>query len=238
MTIQLTIALYLGGVVADAGSEHTLAEDVESALIFEGKATRVGAAPDQAGPVSLTSDNHQAAHIAMGTWDDLNFNAAGINPPGSADSATRDPITGMILFAGNTDNVLAACAQMPHSWIQGSEVRPHIHLRFPTAATANTRWKFEYDLANVNGEFVNAYGTYTLLGIITVANPNNAKKSVVANLGAIDMTGLTVSAQIPWKLTRLSNSDAADNHNADVVLTDIDFHYQKDTPGSRQEYVK
>jgi hypothetical protein len=177
-----------------------------------------------------------AANEAGGTWEDLNFNAAGINPAGAANEASIDPDTGMRLFAGNTDNVLAATAQMPHGWIEGTEVRPHLHLRFPTAAVANTRWKLEYDIANVNGEFVNNYGVYTTLATITIANPNNVKRSVVVGFGSIDMTGYGKSAQIPWKLTRLASSDAADNHNANVVLTDIDFHYQRNRFGSIGEY--
>jgi len=187
---------------------------------------------------SLNPNHHLQEYALLGTWDDLNFSATGINPTGAAGAATRDQDTGMLVFSGTADNVLVGQAQMPHRWREGSEVRPHVHLRFPTAAVANTRWKFEYDMANVNGEFANDYGVYTVLGTVTIANPNNAKKSVVASLGAIPMTGLTVSAQIPWKLTRLANSDAADNHASDVVLTDIDFHYQSDAPGSRQEYVK
>lgn len=188
--------------------------------------------------IGIVSDvTYLEANETAGTWEDLNFNAAGINPAGAADSATRDTTTGMLLFAGNQDNVLAGCAQMPHGWIEGTEVRPHIHLRFPTAEVANTRWKLEYDLASVNGNFVNNYGVYTTLATITIANPNNAKKSVVIGFGPIDMTGYGKSAQIPWKLTRLANSDAADNHNANVVLTDIDFHYQRNRFGSIGEYT-
>lgn len=186
----------------------------------------------------VTGANHSFEHVAMGSWDDLNFAAAGINPPGAANSATRDASTGMLVFAGNQDNVLAGCAQMPHKWIEGSEVRPHLHLRFPTASVSNSRWKFEYDVGNVNGLFNNAYGVYTTLATVTVANPNDARKSVVVGLGAITMTGFTLSAQIPWKLTRLASTDSLDTDTADAILTDLDFHYQSDTPGSRQEFIK
>ena len=175
----------------------------------------------------------------LGSWDDLNFSATGINPTGAAGAATRDQDTGMIVFSGTADNVLVGTAQMKHRWVEGSAVRPHLHLRFPTAAVANTRWKFEYDMADVNGDFANAYGTYTTLATITVANPNNAKKSVIAEFGLLDMTGKTLSAQVPWKLTRLASSDAADNHAADVILTDVDFHFQSDrSNGSRTEFMK
>jgi hypothetical protein len=187
---------------------------------------------------SLNINHHLQELALLSAWADLNFSAAGINPPGAADSATRDTTTGMLVFSGTQDNVLAGTAQMPHGWKEGSQVNPHLHLRFPTAAVANTRWKFEYDMANVNGDFMNDYGTYTTLGTVTIENPNNARRSVVASLGVLTMGGYTVSAQIPWKLTRLANSDAADNHAAAVILTDIDFHYQSDAPGSRQEYVK
>jgi peptidoglycan/xylan/chitin deacetylase (PgdA/CDA1 family) len=49
MTIQLVNALRIAGTVEAAGSQHTLSEALEADLIYQGKATRVGAAPDVAG---------------------------------------------------------------------------------------------------------------------------------------------------------------------------------------------
>jgi len=47
-----------------------------------------------------------------------------------------------------------------------------------------------------------------------------------------------VSAVIMWRLSRLANSDAADNDTTTSVLLELDFHYRADAGGSVQEYVK
>jgi hypothetical protein len=171
-------------------------------------------------------------------WDDLRFTATGINPPGTADAATRSTTSGNLVFSGTADNVIVGQAQMPHAWKEGTAVGPHLHLRFPTSAASNTRWKLEYDIASVNGNFTNNSGTFTDGGTITVANPENVKKHVIADFTPIAMTGHTFSAIILWKISRLASSDAADNHTSAVELMEFDLHHEIDSFGTSQEYVK
>jgi hypothetical protein len=179
-----------------------------------------------------------ALKVEVTHWEDLRFPSAGINPPGAAADPTRSTTTGMLEFAGNADNILAGTAQMPHAWKEGSTISPHIHLWFPTSASANTRWKFEYDFATINGDFVNTYGTYTDGGTITVANPQSVKKHVLAGFTDIALTGCKISTQLVWKLSRLASSDAADNDTSVCVLLEFDIHYECDSAGSEQEFVK
>ena len=165
-------------------------------------------------------------------WDDLRFPSQGINPAGPANPATPDNADGTLVFAGNADNVIAGIAQMPHRWQDGTEIRPHIHLQFKTAASGvNTRWKFDYDIANVNGNFGVTVGSNT----ITVANPNNNVKHVIASWATIPMTGFKDSCIIKWKITRLAQSDAADNDTNACNLLEFDIHYQAGSHGSVSE---
>jgi len=169
-------------------------------------------------------------------WDDLRFPAQGINPAGSAAPPTLSNVTGMLEFAGNADNVITGVAQLPHAWKKGSIIRPHIHLRFPTSnAGKNTRWKFEYDVASVNADFANAYGTLTTLSTITVANPANAKKHAIASFGDMATTGLKESACIMWKISRLAATDVADDDTSVCVLLEFDIHFQIEKTGTPLE---
>jgi hypothetical protein len=190
--------------------------------------------------------DHDSDYLAIGaapvltdtTWDDLRFPAQGINPPGAASDPTRSTTTGILEFSGSADNVICGVAQMPHAWKEGSAISPHLHLRFPTSAASNTRWKLEYDIADVGGDFTNNSGTLTDGGAITVANPENVKKHVIADFADIAMTGREVSAVVLWKISRLANSDAADNHTSAVELLEFDIHYEIDSMGSSAEYTK
>jgi len=165
-------------------------------------------------------------------WTDLRMPSQGINPPGAASDPGVDDDTGLLVFSGLLDNVIVGAAQMPHEWKPGSTVKPHIHLRFPTSATANTRWSLAYDIANNNGDFTNASGTYTALATVTVANPENVNRLVPADFGDLPMTGFRESAIILWKISRLANSDAADTDTNDCLLIEFDIHYQSEKAGT------
>ena len=255
MPVILTEQMLIDGVVRDPGYEYTGTAAVEADMVYRNKATLV--------PVStamVTSEDTvqwydtnvrkqrtdtiddfcTAAAISRGVvWDDLTFAASGINLPGAAEDAARDTATGLLVFAGNKDCVIAGSAQMRHAWKEQSTVRPHIRLRFPTAnAGKNSRWKFEYDCANINGPFTNNYGTYTTLTTITVANPDDVKKSVIASFGDLDMTGFGISTCIAWRISRLAATDSADDDTSSIVLTDFDIHYQRDANGSVLETSK
>ena len=171
-------------------------------------------------------------------WDDLRFPADGINPPGAASDPTRSTTTGLLEFSGIADNVIAGVAQMPHAWAAGTPVHPHLHLRFTTstAGAVNTRWLFEYDIANVNDDFVNASGTYTTLSTMTVPNPHNVNKHVIAAWPALDMAGKRESAVILWRISRLAASDPLDDDGAACEMLEFDIHHQINKWGTIVEY--
>jgi hypothetical protein len=171
-------------------------------------------------------------------WDDLCFPAQAINPSGATTAASVDGNSGVLLFSGSSDNAMSVIAQMPHCWKLGSTIYPHLHLRFPTSATADTRWKLEYDIASIAGNFTNALGTYTDGGTITVANPANTTKHNVASFNSISMTGFGLSSIILFKITRLASTDAADTDTNNVALLAFDVHYEIDSIGSEDEFTK
>jgi len=172
-------------------------------------------------------------------WDDLRFPAQNIRVP--AGSGASEHTSGAIEFAGNADGIVAGVAQMPHTWRHGSAVHPHIHLNAPTSEALNTRWKFEYSIGSIDGAFsAGDIGTYTALATVTVANPQDTDKHIYKDFGAdINMSAVTtVSSIIMWKMSRLASTDELDNDTNAWLLLELDFHYQNDTEGSRQETVK
>lgn len=166
-------------------------------------------------------------------WDDLRFPAQAVRV-GGVGNATADT-DGTLIFAGNADQAIQMVAQMPHAWAAEASgvIRPHVHLRFKTSNSGkNTRWKLTWDAANVNGDFGATTGNNT----ITVANPANVNKHVIAAFAEIDMTGFKDSCILLLTLTRLASSDAADDDTNAANLLEFDIHYQSDGRGSEQEY--
>lgn len=208
-------------------------------------ALEVRATGGQSAPILKVTDEHgetlgyfdkHGQVYTYPSWEDLRFPASGFNPAGSTAPPAVDTATGLLSFAGNADNIIGGVAQMPHGWKGGTAIYPHIHLQFPTSnAGKNTRWLFEYDVANVNGVFTNAYGTLTAQTAITVANPASVKKHVIASFAAIDMTGFKGSTCVMWRITRLAASDGADDDTNACILLEFDIHYLADKLGSYTE---
>lgn len=166
-------------------------------------------------------------------WDDLRFPASGFNPAGSTAPPTVDTATGLLTFSGTADNIVGGIAQMPHSWLAGSTIEPHVHLIAPTPGAGSSRWKFEYNIANNNETFQLAYGSYATLSTITVANPGSSNTLLLpSGFGRLQMHGYRESCCILWRITRLANSDAADDDTTDWVLAEFDIHFQLEKLGT------
>lgn len=163
-------------------------------------------------------------------WEDLTFPATGINPPGAVSDPDRDTNDGTLLFAASGVEVIVGVAQLPHCWIEGSEIRPHVHWGPTTTGAGTVLWRLGYSIANIGSPFP----AFSLLSVEADAS-EVAEDHLVAAFGEIDMTGFTISANIKWYVARIGGSDT---YADDAKFYDFDIHYQSDRPGSRQEYVK
>jgi len=173
-------------------------------------------------------------------WDDLRFPAQGINPPGVASDPTVEANTGLLLFSPTLTNVVAGVAQLPHSWVEGSVVVPHVHWQKTTSEAGGVLWRFSYDNIVNPGEV--SLLTYTgLVDALTPVNgtpdDNTANRNLISSFGNLDMTGKRVSCCILWKLARIGD-DGTDTYGAPARLVEFDIHYQLDGVGSRQEFIK
>jgi len=122
---------------------------------------------------------------------------------------------------------------MPHSYKHGTNLHPHIHWSPDSADAGNIYWSFEYTIANINGTF----GATTTDDIV-IASDGVAFKHQIEEFSAIDGSGLTFSHMLICRLTRKSSTEAADTYPGNACFVEFDFHFQKDTIGSREEYVK
>lgn len=170
-------------------------------------------------------------------WDDLRFPAQGINPAGGAQPPavdTADPFAGTLLFEASATNIITGVAQMPHTWKEGSAIEPHIHWCPTSNGAGDVAWRFSYQVANRQATFP---GSLTSAGIVVDAADGTTNKHQFHDFPTIDMTGKTISAMIVWKLERVGG-DLSDTYAGNARFLELDFHYQKDSEGSRQEQAK
>lgn len=145
--------------------------------------------------------------------------------------------------AGNEEQLWFE-AQLPHSYKEGTDLKAHLHWTPAAGGAANefVKWGLEYAWANVDGTFGNTTiitsdastaSTATTSGDTTLT----AGKQYISALGTITGTGKTLSSMLVCRVFR--NSSHADDDLAQAAfLFEIDFHFEMDIQGSRQEYVK
>lgn len=168
-------------------------------------------------------------------WDDLRFPASGLNPPGPENAPAVNTSLGTLTFADGSTRVVAGLAQMPHSWLEGSTVEPHVHWIQPAAG--NVTWRLEYRILPAIGGLLPAEWTTVTVSNAVSEYPGAGNWIQITPLGSIDMTGYTLSAMILFRLARLGG-DAADTLSGAVDLLEFDIHYQIDGRGSRKEFIK
>jgi len=170
-------------------------------------------------------------------WDDLRA------PAGVAKTGPTAPTWDTTEVGWNFDNNPGANEsvqinmQMPHSWVEGSDVVPHIHwcLTVNGAAGEDVAWVLQYRVASIGGTF--PAGFTTLGARIIDVSGYSARDHIVTTFTNFTMAGHTISAMMDIKLNR-QTSAAEDDHESPVILKEFDLHYRKNALGSWQDSLK
>lgn len=166
-------------------------------------------------------------------YDDLRFPATQlrVNPATSLPNFDYTEI-GFLFDDGSTET-LYIIAQMPHSWKEESTIYPHVHWMPTSTNTGSVLWRMEYKWVSIGDT---TPGSFTSIDILDAAD-GIALKHQIAPFPAISGVGKGLSSILSIKLSRVGG-DASDTYTADALLKEFDIHYEIDTLGSREEYVK
>lgn len=168
------------------------------------------------------------------TWDDLKAPATAINPTGSPSPATPSTTDGSLLFGASPTNVVVVWFQLPHDYVEGSNIRVHIHWAKASASpmTGTVNWQMQYKWANV-GDIMPSFSSL-ITAEEKVANKDTAELHALASFGEVAGTGKTISSMICIYLQRTTG----DTFAGDAKLFEIDIHYQRNIYSSKEEYRK
>jgi len=182
------------------------------------------------------SDNDKKGAYPGAYWDDLRSPATAINPPGAASDPDIDPNTGLLLFDAGGTELVYVITQLPHGWVEGTTLRPHIHWMKTTSAAGAVAWRMRYRYANVGG-VLSDWSTAVTELVPAVSDANTANKHALTAFGDIDIPAGRISMMMIFEIARVGGA-AEDTYGADAALMEFDVHYKKNAPGSVQEYVK
>jgi hypothetical protein len=69
----------------------------------------------------------------------------------------------------------------------------------------------------------------------TIVDSSEANEHGIVGFGEITGTGKTLSSMLCLRITR---DGSADDYSGAAHLLEVDVHYQRDSDGSKQEYIK
>ena len=151
--------------------------------------------------------------VVAGSWADLVFPltsasvpAAGLNSPAQMlimDSAGTTGLTSGIYnwgFINSREDSLLFAIQMPHGYLEGTDLKAHVHWTMTTTTTGTVRWGIEYFWGITSGQFdrtvvANAANTRQRSGTtarLTFTVPHGmvvGQNIVVASAGSGDYNG-------------------------------------------------
>lgn len=179
-------------------------------------------------------------------WDDLRVPGLSIRTSGGTPPDVIAPFAGNAnLYFLSFDGVsqleeVFFDIQFPHSWKEGSLIYPHVHFSpiSTNVGDLNSRTvKFilEYTWVNLNEKFgiVSAYPMTKSF----VPNTSQWMTMVASNPSGITDKTKKISSLMKCRLYR-NPTDVEDTYPADVSLDSFDIHFQVDSNGSVQEYIK
>ena len=180
-------------------------------------------------------------------WDDEKFPLTAARLDISRGYIDQDYFNGGVKFqtgARYPNDPASMVGQMPHSWLQGSEIRPHIH--WFQNQNARPNWLLAIKIKNNGTEDIDEtnYSNYTFRTFTEdVYTYTSGGLRQITTAPSIDMTGIHISAPIHVVLFR-DNTNASglfagsDPYSGKALLYQFDFHYQKDSFGSWEEWNK
>ena len=167
-------------------------------------------------------------------WDDLRVpmeatkNGGANDPTFSQFSNNGAGSRGVYAYSFPTNTAareLFFSVQMPHTWFEGSDIRPHVHWAPSNINAGNVVWGLECTWNNMN-----SLVSTTTINTVTAATPLS-KNIIVSALPAMIGTGKDISSMLSCRIFRDSNN-VLDTYNSAVFLLEVDFHYQIDSMGS------
>lgn len=195
---------------------------------------------------NIESDGSLRMHGSATTFNDLTIPITSTKRGGTKDpdfNEFKDNGSGSqgvfgFDFDDDTEEELYFMVQMPHSWVEGTTIYPHVHWASDNAnvGTDKVRWGLEYTWSNVGEEFPL---TTIIYGEDPIAqcDPVLENYHAITPLGGITAAGKTLSSILVCRVFRHANH-ANDNFNRDANLLMLDFHFEEDAFGSRTEYGK
>ncbi len=156
--------------------------------------------------------------------DDLQVPISSIRLGGAAPPTDATYKGGLVLgFSKSSNNTIYFTAQLPHKYVEGTDIELHFHWVIPTSGagigTENIKWDATCSWSNLGGSFPTETASTTTID----AQNTLMNEHILHSFPSLDGTDKSVSGILICSLTR--DVSVANNYNDIAYLVAIDFHY-------------
>lgn len=225
----------------------TISNPATSLLVYNTNAGMTGEFADGVGYYFNAGTSGSPSWRKLSGSGDVRYDDLRVTLDNGANAAQLTYLTGssgpQIWHFRNNQGVesMSFTVQMPHSWKEGTTIYPHIHWLGKASAAGNVEWNLEYSWVNYDPVTPQVFPAITTSTVVVngpfVLNAHNITALTAGNVG-ISGTGKKISSILICRIWRDAENATNDTYNADAGVLFLDFHYQLDSYGSRQEYIK
>lgn len=178
-------------------------------------------------------------HPSYPVWDDMRVEVGQLRHSGvGTDPEYVAFMTSLYVRCFDNGEELQFATQIPHNYLEGSDLYVHAHWTPHTRGTAEAgktvAWKVLYSASSISGVFPSV----TTADLTDTCTGTNNLHEITASV-TISGTGLGISSMIVGKVIRDAGDSWATNTAGNRPgLLEVDFHYQIDSRGSDSERTK
>jgi len=175
-------------------------------------------------------------------WEDFRVGMGAFQFRGAADPSIDDWQPGgagrsFLAYAFKTNDIVYFVIQMPHGWLQGSEIRAHVHWtprdRGVTEDAKTVEWTLDYSWANIG----DAHPASTTVDMTDTCQGVN-DEHLISPTGVIDGAGKGLSSMLMCGLYKNGGTWVGNAAGTAPALLEFDIHYLRNSLGSDGEFIK
>jgi|GEM_PF-3389295 len=143
-------------------------------------------------------------------------------------------------------------AQLPHSYMPGTDIEPHIHVRLDPGdeGAAGQKLLLEFEYVWVNREEDKPENTTVISINYTVKEHDLYADNLLITFGLISKPDAQISSLLDCRFSRITFDPAwsrnywtprgleNDSFLGNLIFKEFDFHFQKNSRGSSERYKK
>lgn len=172
-------------------------------------------------------------------WRDLQGSVAeGSGGAALTFAAFRDTPFKLASFRNAQNDELHMVYQMPHAWVPGTEIHPHIHVVPLTDPAAEQVVRFDgYYVFVAHGSEVPALASWTVLRADLTLQVGAVNKPRIVPLAVVTPPASSVESDMLLLYVKRSGSDAVDTYTGNLAVLSVDAHLQVQKMGTLTEFL-